>query len=118
MDKCKSTTGGLYTWCHQLNIRPRFSTDRAQDYIDEAMATFINPFLDYVKAQLEEHGEATVPEKLADLFSAKVFSPKFYSDFPQTAAAIQRISNFCARQEAEGSWFTAGTCVGCRFGID
>jgi hypothetical protein len=108
MEKCGAGLP-LHTLAHKYNIKPSFRTNRVQDYVDEAMTAYVNPFLDYVESDLEQHEEAITAEKVAEFRFGHVLSSDFRKAFRQTGEAFDRIGNFLMSSHAEESWFNVGT---------
>ena len=110
LDKAKGGVN-LYISAIQLSIRPQYGSDNAQNYIDEAMACYINPFLDHLETGLENLGDSVTVEDVAELRFGLLNDLAFQSAFPATAESLKKIGEYCGQSEDGGSWFhVAASC--------
>jgi hypothetical protein len=102
----------LWETAMKIHVSPQFRSNRIQDYSDEAMTCYINPFLDHVQAGLNDFGESMTVENVAELRFGLFKEPAFQSTFPETADALKKIAGYCGQSESAGSWFHVS--VSCR----
>ncbi len=95
----------------KLGISPTYGGGNAQDYVDETMTCYINPFLDHVETGLENLGDSVTVENVAELRFGLLNDPAFQSAFPATAESLKKIGEYCGQSEDSGSWFhVAASC--------
>lgn len=110
LDQAKSGVR-LYSAATRIGIRARYGGNHAQDYIDEAMTCYVNPFLDFIESGLEKLGDGVTVESMAEMRFGLLRDLDFQLAYPGTNQALNKIAEYCGQPADGTSWFhVAASC--------
>lgn len=108
MERCREGTG-LWHLSHEYEIRPRYSTNKLQEYSDAVFERYIEPTCDYIENMLYDQLEEESIEDIALIKVSSIFSPSFINTFPKTIALLNPVKKTFLELNETVNWFNVGT---------
>ncbi len=107
MERCRDG-GDLWKLAYSNGINPSYSTNKPQDYSDEAFNRFIEPTLNMIGSKLTELEEGITPEDLIQSRLVSLLSYSFRYSYPETTKILEKISSDLTESDSDQLWSNIG----------
>ncbi len=107
MEQCRDDDE-FFRIVYSLGIDAPGGSTKLQDYVDEAMETFIHPTLDFIQHEVER---SVALDAAVEARVMSVISPEFSTAFPKTCRLLTNAAEYFTSRSEDSTWSDVGnTC--------